>query len=150
MKIYLVALFLQILLGALVAGIDAGTAYTDWPFMGGELFPSDYWSFEGILGNFLENPANVQFNHRISAYFLFVIGAFTFFRSRKNPINYLKKGHALLFITLIAQVLLGIVTVIYGSPYQVAIIHQFLAVLLWIFVIWISFETAFPRRQILV
>ena len=149
MNIYLVALFVQIILGALVAGIDAGTAYTDWPFMAGELFPSDYFSFEGFLANFLENPATVQFNHRISAYFLFVFGVFAFIQSRKSPINVLKAGHNVLFGLLLLQVVLGIVTVSYGSPYQLAIVHQLLALILWLVVIGVSFETAFPRRQAL-
>ena len=150
MNIYLVALFVQIILGALVAGIDAGTAYTDWPFMAGELFPSDYFSFDGFLANFLENPATVQFNHRISAYFLFVFGVFAFIQSRKSPINVLKTGHNILFGLLLLQVLLGIVTVSYGSPYQLAIVHQLLALILWLAVVGVSFETAFPRRQALV
>ena len=150
MIIYLVALFVQIILGALVAGVDAGTAYTDWPFMAGELVPSDYLSFEGLLTNFLENPANVQFNHRNWAYFLFFFGVLTFLQSRKNPINFLKALHTALFVILLVQVLLGIFTVTYGSPYQMAIFHQLLALILWLAVIWISFETAFPRRQALV
>ena len=150
MNIYLVALFVQIILGALVAGIDAGTAYTDWPLMAGGFFPSDYFSFEGFLVNFLENPAAVQFNHRISAYFLFVFGVFVFIQSRKSSINFLKAGHNLLFGLLLLQVVLGIVTVSYGSPYQLAIVHQLLALILWLVVIGVSFETAFPRRQALV
>ncbi len=150
MNIYLCALFVQIILGALVAGIDAGTAYTDWPLMAGELFPSDYLSFDGLLTNFLENPANVQFNHRISAYLLFAFAVLTFLQSRKNPINFLKAVHTVLLVILLVQVVLGIITVSYGSPYQMAIVHQLLALILWLAVIWISFETAFPRRQALV
>ena len=147
---YLITLFFQIILGALVAGIDAGTAYTDWPFMAGEWIPTDYWMLDGFLGNFLENPAAVQFNHRISSYVLFFIGLVTFIHSRRNPINFLKRGHALLFTLLFSQVLLGIVTVVYGAPYQIAIMHQLLALILWLCAIWIFFETAYPRRQILV
>ena len=33
--------FLQILIGALVAGIDAGRAFTDWPLMGGQILPPE-------------------------------------------------------------------------------------------------------------
>ena len=150
MNIYLTAAFLQVILGALVAGIDAGTAYTDWPFMAGEFFPSDYWAFDGVLANFLENPANVQFNHRISAYFLLAIGVITFMQSRKNPINILKKGHTLLLLVLLSEALLGILTVSYGAPYQLAIVHQFLALILLGTLVWVRFETGFPRRQVLV
>ena len=57
--------FVQILLGALVAGIDAGRDYTDWPLMGGELFPSTAFDLEPVWSNFLANPGLVQFNHRL-------------------------------------------------------------------------------------
>ena len=118
--------------------------------MSGELFPSSYWSFDGIFANLLENPANVQFNHRISAYVLGIVGIITFIKSRKNPIYFLRTSHVILFILLFGQVFLGVITVMYGAPYQIAIIHQFMALMLWLAAITVSFETAFPRRQVLV
>jgi len=150
MNLFLVALFFQIILGALVAGIDAGTAYTDWPFMAGEIFPSDYLAFDGFLGNFLENPAAVQFNHRVSAYALTLIGIITWFRSRKSPIKFLRNCHSFLLLVLSSQVVLGIVTVIYGAPYQIAILHQLLGLALWLVSVWVRFETLFPPRQVIV
>ena len=150
MNLFLITLFFQIILGALVAGIDAGTAYTDWPFMAGEIFPSNYWAFEGFLGNFLENPASVQFNHRVSAYALTLVGIVMWFRSMKSPIKFLRNCHSLLFLVLCSQIVLGIVTVIYGAPYQIAILHQLLGLALWLLSIWVRFETFFPPRQIIV
>jgi len=150
MNLFLVALFFQIILGALVAGIDAGTAYTDWPFMAGEIFPSDYLAFDGFLGNFLENPAAVQFNHRVSAYALTLIGILTWLRSRKSPIKFLRNCHSFLLLVLSSQVVLGIVTVIYGAPYQIAILHQLLGLALWLVSVWVRFETLFPPRQVIV
>ena len=150
MNLFLVALFFQMILGALVAGIDAGTAYTDWPFMAGEIFPSDYLAFDGFLGNFLENPAAVQFNHRVSAYALTLIGILTWLRSRKSPIKFLRNCHSFLLLVLSSQVVLGIVTVIYGAPYQIAILHQLLGLALWLVSVWVRFETLFPPRQVIV
>ena len=150
MNLFLVALFFQIILGALVAGIDAGTAYTDWPFMAGEIFPSDYLAFDGFLGNFLENPAAVQFNHRVSAYALTLIGILMWLRSRKSPIKFLRNCHSFLLLVLSSQVVLGIVTVIYGAPYQIAILHQLLGLVLWLVSVWVRFETLFPPRQVIV
>ena len=149
-NLFLITLFFQIILGALVAGIDAGTTYTDWPFMAGEVFPSDYWAFESFLENFLENPASVQFNHRVSAYALTLVGILMWFRSRKSPIKFLRNCHSLLFIVLFSQIVLGIVTVLYGAPYQIAILHQLLGLALWLVSIWVRFETLFPPRQIIV
>ena len=150
MNLFLVALFFQIILGALVAGIDAGTAYTDWPFMAGEIFPSDYLAFDGFLGNFLENPAAVQFNHRVSAYALTLIAILMWLRSRKSPIKFLRNCHSFLLLVLSSQVVLGIVTVIYGAPYQIAILHQLLGLALWLVSVWVRFETLFPPRQVIV
>ena len=74
--------FVQILLGALVAGIDAGRNYTDWPLMGGEIFPSTAFNLEPFWSNFLANPGLVQFNHRLVGYVLFVLGLLAWLRSR--------------------------------------------------------------------
>jgi cytochrome c oxidase assembly protein subunit 15 len=55
--------FLQILLGALVAGIDAGRSFVDWPLMAGQFFPPDAFSLTPGWRNFFENPGLVQFMH---------------------------------------------------------------------------------------
>ena len=59
-------IFLQILIGALVAGIDAGRSYTDWPLMGGQFLPPDLFYLTPLWRNFFEDPGLVQFVHRIS------------------------------------------------------------------------------------
>ncbi|MCB1361848.1 MAG: COX15/CtaA family protein, partial [Rhodobacteraceae bacterium] len=66
--------FLQILLGALVAGIDAGRGYTDWPWMGGGVLPPAMWDLTPVWRNLFENDGTVQFIHRVSGYLLFVFG----------------------------------------------------------------------------
>ena len=53
--------FVQILLGALVAGIDAGRMFPDWPLMSGGFFPPDMWQIEPLWRNFFENAGTVQF-----------------------------------------------------------------------------------------
>ena len=77
--------FVQILLGALVAGIDAGRTYTGWPTMGGEWIPSMIW--DAALGwrNFFENPALVQFVHRMAGYLLAVFAVVVWLRARRSP-----------------------------------------------------------------
>ncbi|MBC7180751.1 MAG: COX15/CtaA family protein, partial [Roseovarius sp.] len=55
--------FLQILLGALVAGIDAGRSYTDWPLMAGGFLPPDMMKLQPWWRNLFENPGTVQFIH---------------------------------------------------------------------------------------
>ena len=54
---------LQVLLGALVAGIDAGRSYTDWPTMGGGFLPPDPFMLTPLWHNFFENPGPVSYTH---------------------------------------------------------------------------------------
>jgi heme A synthase len=61
---------LQILIGALVAGIDAGRTYTDWPLMSGRFLPPDMMELKPWWRNLFENPGTVQFIHRMSGYLL--------------------------------------------------------------------------------
>ena len=71
--------FLQILIGALVAGIDAGRSYTDWPLMAGGFLPPDFWMSDLGWRNFFENPGLVQFIHRMVGYALLAFGIMGFF-----------------------------------------------------------------------
>jgi len=64
------AVLLQIFLGALVAGLDAGLAYNEWPMMDGAIIPNDLWVQTPFWINAFENPKTVQFIHRMSAYAL--------------------------------------------------------------------------------
>jgi cytochrome c oxidase assembly protein subunit 15 len=66
--LFAAALFVQILLGALMAGADAGKAFADWPTIGGEWLPSAYGAADPI-----GNSATLQFNHRIAGYTVTVI-----------------------------------------------------------------------------
>ena len=62
--------FLQILIGALVAGIDAGRNFVDWPLMAGQFFPPDATELTPLWRNFFESPGLVQFIHRMAGYIL--------------------------------------------------------------------------------
>lgn len=136
--------FLQILLGALVAGIDAGRSYTDWPTMGGGFLPPDPLRMTPIWHNFLENPGTVQFMHRMVGYALFAYGIFALIRGRRSPHPVTRSAFLVAFIALLGQVCLGIYTVITGAPWQVAILHQFLAVVLWVLILRARFLARYP------
>ena len=62
------------MLGALVAGIDAGRSYIDWPLMAGAVLPPEAFDETPLWRNFLDNPALVQFNHRLVGYLLLALG----------------------------------------------------------------------------
>lgn len=124
-------LFLQILLGALVAGIDAGRRYADWPTIGGEWLPSHYADMQPFWRNIFENEAATQFHHRIVGYGLALLGAFLAWRAVRA--GGLTKRWGLIVVHLLAaQVILGIITVMSAAPLDLALAHQALAALLWL------------------
>ena len=116
----------QMLSGALVAGLDAGRTYTDWPLMAGELIPSHY--VEQGLGwrSLFEGRAATQFNHRSLAYAVWLLALIGALTQRSG-------AQARGFITLAALVSLqavwGILTLISAAPLQLALIHQGLGVI---------------------
>ena len=140
-------MFVQILMGALVAGIDAGRSYTDWPLMAGQVFPPDAFVLEPAWTNFLQNPGLVQFNHRILAYIVAAFGLFVWLRARKSSLRKVQASFNMMASMLALQIVLGIVTVIYGAPWYFAILHQLLAVGLWVGVLRARFSAAYPVMQ---
>ena len=137
-------LFLQILLGALVAGIDAGRGYTDWPLMAGEIFPSTAFELTPVWRNFIENDALVQFIHRLTAYLLMIYGIVVWSRGRRSPHPDTRRACHLALAMLLVQEVLGIVTVMNSSPLHLAILHQLGAVILWVLVLNARFQSRYP------
>jgi heme a synthase len=137
--------FLQILLGALVAGIDAGRGYTDWPLMNGVFFPPEALDMQPIWQNFFENPAMAQFVHRMAGYLLAVFGLIVWLRGRKSAHGATRAAFNAVGLVLLAQIVLGIVTVLYAAPWQLGIAHQATAVLLWVLIIRARHLSQYPR-----
>ena len=78
----LALVFVQMATGALVAGLDAGRSYNDWPLMAGELFPSHYIQSDLGARSFFEGRAATQFNHRFLAYALWGLSLWAAWRYR--------------------------------------------------------------------
>ena len=116
--------FLQILLGALVAGIDAGRNFVDWPWMAGQFFPPDAFSITPVWRNFFENPGTVQFMHRIAGYLLFLFAIGVFFRGRRAAAPSTRLAFTLAAGMIVVQMLIGIWTVLNAAPLHIAITHQ--------------------------
>ncbi|AZV78214.1 heme A synthase [Parasedimentitalea marina] len=136
--------FLQILLGALVAGIDAGRSYTDWPLMGGRVFPQNALLLEPMWRNFFESPGLVQFIHRMSGYLLGLFAGFVWLKGRRSAHLKTQSSFHAAFAVLFLQIVLGIITVVYGAPWQVAILHQLMAVVIWVLILRARFLSAYP------
>ncbi|MEC8667342.1 MAG: heme A synthase [Pseudomonadota bacterium] len=139
--------FLQILIGALVAGIDAGRSYTDWPTMGGQFLPPDPMMLEPVWRNFLENPGLVQFIHRMTGYLLLGFSIMIFVKSRKAANRVTSGAFMVAFIALCGQVVLGIYTVISAAQMHVALTHQILAVATFVLILRARFHAAYPVPQ---
>ncbi|WP_309667203.1 heme A synthase [Tabrizicola sp.] len=134
--------FLQILLGALVAGIDAGRAFPTWPLMNGQFFPADaFYVPDGAGGSlpvwhaFFENPGLVQFIHRMSGYLLFAFGVVVWLRGRRSAYRATQGAFNAVMVMMLAQVVLGIAAALTAAHVHVAITHQVGAVILWVLII---------------
>ncbi|ADO42819.1 heme A synthase [Ketogulonicigenium vulgare] len=134
----------QILLGALVAGIDAGRSFPTWPLMGDSFFPPEPFSLVPSWRNFFENEGTVQFMHRGTAYLLFLFGVYTWWRTRRSPHQRTRFASNVVLALMVVQMALGIVTVLHASPLELAITHQFGAVALWMAVIYLRYLARFP------
>jgi len=142
----LVALaFVQIVLGALVAGTGAGRAYADWPLMHGVFFPPEALDLAPLWRNFVENTAMVQFSHRMAGYALLALGALTWVLAGASRHRATRGAHDLMMALMTLQVGLGIATVMTGAPLELAAAHQFMGVVLWAAILRARFLARYPR-----
>ena len=121
-------IFVQVLLGALVAGNHAGLVYNDWPLMNGRFFPADY-AGDGLWATIAHSQAAVQQHHRLVAYLLTVVAIV--FGTAAWRSGYLAHDAKLLAVAVTAavlfQALLGVLTLIMVTPFALAIAHQVMA-----------------------
>ena len=123
-------IFLQIILGAFVSGLDAGQIYQTWPLMGHTYIPNDLiFSNKSDVLDF-NNHSLVQFYHRNLAYFItFYIVALVIYIYNKRLIN-LYFAIKLVIIFLLIQIILGIFTLLSGLNIFLASAHQITSVIL--------------------
>jgi cytochrome c oxidase assembly protein subunit 15 len=116
--------FVQCLLGAFVAGNDAGFVYTDWPLMDGKLIGPIDWGV-GALRAFIHDKALVQFDHRIGAYVLLAaVTLFTVRAYRARMPESVRHGVTGLALVVWAQAGLGIATLMSAVPLHLGVLHQ--------------------------
>ncbi|HHS93842.1 MAG TPA: heme A synthase, partial [Rhodobacterales bacterium] len=139
--------FLQILLGALVAGIDAGRGFTDWPLMAGQVFPPDAFAIAPWWRNFFEDAGLVQFIHRSVGYLLAIYAVVVFLRARKAGAARTRSAFMLATLMIAVQMTLGIVTVLNAATLHIAITHQAGAILTWALILRARFHAGYPVPQ---
>ncbi|MDC0525336.1 COX15/CtaA family protein, partial [Pelagibacteraceae bacterium] len=135
-------IYLQVVFGAFVSGLDAGRIYQTWPLMGDTYFPNDFdISFFKNLFDF-NNHSLVQFYHRNLAYMIVIytifLTSYIYYKNLKNLFIPLK----LLIIILLFQIILGILTLVSGLNIYIASLHQISSVLLVLIAINLYFFQA--------
>jgi cytochrome c oxidase assembly protein subunit 15 len=129
-KFFLLLLFLQLIIGAFVSGMDAGTIYNTWPLMGVSYFPDDSKMFEFLNISFFNNPSIVQFIHRNLAYLIVIIYAYILFLVIKENNKIFIKPILLIGISLLLQIILGVMTLLSGVKISYASLHQINSILI--------------------
>ena len=129
-QILLFIIFLQIVLGAFVSGLDAGMIYQTWPLMGNSFFPDDF-KLKNFFNYFeFDNHSLVQFYHRNLAYFIVIFSSFIILNIFKKKIKKLYLPIKIFSFVLIFQIFFGIITLISGLNIYLALLHQITGVLL--------------------
>jgi cytochrome c oxidase assembly protein subunit 15 len=122
-----VLVLLQIYLGALVAGLDAGLVFNTWPLIDGTLIPSAerLWFESPAWRNLFENTLTVQFDHRMVAYALWLVSVLHLVdvvRARRG--GAVLTGALALACAVTLQAGIGIVTLLHQAPLPLALLHQ--------------------------
>ncbi|MFY7761316.1 COX15/CtaA family protein [Aquidulcibacter sp.] len=152
---FVVFLAFQIVLGAFVAGTDAGLINNDWPTFAGGLYPKDYAALSPMWRNFVENTSTIQFNHRLGAYGIGIAMILVWLQTRRSSQrDVVVWGHAVA-ILVVCQMLLGISTLIgfgHWAPPQVegvllGIAHQGLGAILFASAMMLMRASLKPKVQ---
>lgn len=129
----LALVFLQLGVGALVAGLRAGLIDNTWPLMEGAFSPpaSELWKLSPWWANLLDNPVTAQFTHRTIAYVIFALAFVHMLDAAVNATGKARRGSILLFGHVAMQVALGVATLVLiqdnwsGTPHMLfALAHQ--------------------------
>ncbi len=126
----LALVMVQVGLGALVAGLHAGLTYNTWPLMDGHLVPplADLARQSPLWSNLFENVTTAQFDHRMVAYAVLLAALFHALDARRRAFGTPAAARAgLLVLAVLAQAIIGIMTLLLVVPLWAALLHQFFA-----------------------
>lgn len=129
--VLLVLTFVQLYLGALVAGLRAGLVYNTWPDIDGGFIPAAarLWFQQPWWRNLFENTLTVQFEHRMTAYTLFALVIFHAIDTVRTRAPAAAIRGALWLVAVVTlQATLGILTLLNQVPIDLALTHQAVAI----------------------
>lgn len=125
-------IFVQLLFGAYVAGLNAGYVSNSWPLMDGRLFPAGIIWDQGFIHAILNDPFLIHFIHRWWAWAVVAILVILARRVRKNA----RRVSVAIHTAFGVQILLGIATVMTGINLAVAALHQAVGAIVVASAIW--------------
>ena len=128
--IFLSLVYLQIIIGAFVSGMDAGQIYNSWPLMGSNYFPDDNDIINLFKLSAFSDPSLVQFIHRNLAYLILIFYLYLMIKIYSNKLTNLYFAINLLGILLLIQIILGVFTLLYGAQIILASMHQISSIFL--------------------
>jgi len=144
-RLLLVLAVVQIVLGALVAGLDAGYSYNTFPLMDGAFIPSDLHLQQPWWLNHVENIRTVQFQHRMGAYLVVALALFAIARHYRTANASQRYALQWLGASITLQFGLGVATLLSVMNIALASAHQLGAVLLLTVLLWIIW--LFPQQR---
>ncbi len=137
---------LQVIVGAIVAGLHAGFTYNTFPRMDGQWIPEGLWSQDTWYKNIFEDVATIQFIHRMMAYIVSLAVMLFWIIGRNNP--HIAHLLPILFSILVVQFLLGVLTLLFVVPIPLASLHQANALLLFGIAVTILHRLFIPFKTI--
>jgi heme a synthase len=145
-KFFLLLLFIQLIVGAFVSGMDAGTVYNTWPLMGSSYFPDDSKFIEFLDISFFENPSIVQFIHRNIAYLIVVIYIYLLIFVIKDADKIFRKPIFIIGVCLFLQVFLGVITLLSGVKIIYASLHQINSILIIFSTLYFLYISKYEKK----
>lgn len=130
---------LMIFSGSMVTGSHGGLAYNTFPMMDGEWLPQALFVFSPLWHNLLDNPATIQFVHRLLAFLLLIVIPIYWWYSRRLALNTRSRraNHGLIIVFGLALIS-GVVSLLYRVPLSLAVAHQIGALMLFTAALYIN------------
>jgi heme a synthase len=121
--------FVQLFMGGIVAGLRAGLVDNTWPLIAGAFIPSAdvLWPAEPWWSNIFDTPVTAQFFHRMIAYVIFVVALGHLVDASMNAAGAARKGAVIVFAHVVAQIALGVATLLLVEPPYAGTPHVLLA-----------------------
>ena len=146
-KFFLLLLFLQLIIGAFVSGMDAGKIYNTWPLMGSSYFPDDSMISDFFSLKVFDDQSLVQFIHRNLAYLIVIIYFYMLFFVLKNGNINLRIPILIIGISLLFQIVLGVLTILSGVKMLYASLHQINSILIILSTLYFLYITKHKKNS---